>query len=63
MTGYMRTNSLLYKFLNYVRRKLWVVIVAYMLGIHNFYKGEDHTPADIATIELNEEQEIGAPKD
>lgn len=33
-----------------------------MLGMHNFYKGEDKTPDDIAiTIEYNEAQENGTP--
>jgi hypothetical protein len=35
-----------------------------MLGIHNFYKGEEKTPDNIAiTIEHNEAQEDGIPKD
>jgi hypothetical protein len=43
---------------------MWALIVAYMLGIHNFYKGEDKTPDDIViTIEHNEVQEDGTPKD
>jgi len=40
------------------------MIVAYMLGIHNFYKGEDKTTDNIIiTIEQNEVQEDGTPKD
>ena len=43
---------------------MWAIIVAYMLGMHNFYKGEEKTPDDIViTIELNEVEEDGAPKD
>lgn len=35
-----------------------------MLGIHNFYKGEDKTPDDIViTIEHNDVQEDGTPKE
>ena len=46
------------------RRALWAIIVAYMLGMHNFYKGEDKTTEDIViTVEVNEAQENGAPKD
>ena len=57
-------KSLFYQLISYVRRKLWALIVAYMLGMHNFYKGEDKTPDDIViTIELNEVQEDGTPKD
>ena len=40
------------------------MIVAYMLGIHNFYKGEDKTADNIIiTIEHNEVQGDGIPKD
>lgn len=46
---------------------MWAFIVAYMLGIHNFYKGEDKALDDIVktinTIEHNEVQEDGTPKD
>ena len=46
------------------RKALWAIIIAYMLGMHNFYKGEDKTTEDIIiTIEVNEAQENGAPKD
>ena len=39
---------------------MWAMIVAYMLGIHNFYKGEDKTTDNIViTIECNEVQEEG----
>ena len=40
------------------------MIVAYMLGMHNFYTGEDKTSDDIGiTIEYRQLQEKGAPKD
>ena len=43
---------------------MWAIIVAYMLGMHNFYKGEDKTADNIViTIEHNEVQEDGTPKD
>jgi hypothetical protein len=49
------------------RRILWAFIVAYMLGIHNFYKGEDKALDDIVktiyTIEHNEVQDDDEPKD
>lgn len=48
----------------YIRRKLWALIVAYMLGLHNFYTGEDKTTDDIAiTIEYHEVQENEGMKD
>ena len=57
-------KSLLYQLLKYVRRKIWAIIVAYMLGMHNFYKEENKTPDDIViTIEYNEVQENGTPKE
>ena len=43
---------------------MWAIIVAYMLAMHNFYKGEDKTADNIViTIEHNEVQEDGTPKD
>jgi len=57
-------KSLLYSLMKSVRRTLWALIVAYMVGIHNFFKGEQKTPDDILiTIESNEVQEDGAPKE
>ena len=55
-------KSILRRLVRSVRRKIWAIIIAYMLGMHNFYKGEDKTPDDIAiTIEYNEAQENGTP--
>lgn len=43
---------------------MWALIVAYMLGMHNFYKGEEKTADDIViTIEFSEAQNEGSPKD
>jgi len=56
-------KSLIDQFISTLRRNLWAIIVAYMLGIHNFYKGEDKTPDNIVTIELNEAQSNGDSKD
>lgn len=54
-------KSVFYQVVRYVRRKIWAIIVAYMLGIHNFYKQEDKTPDNIViTTEVNEAQEDGA---
>jgi len=56
-------KSLFYQLIKYLRSKIWAIIVAYMLGMHNFYKGEEKTPDDIViTIELNEVQKDGTPK-
>ncbi len=53
-----------HQFVRYLRRQIWAIIVAYMVGIHNFYKGEEKTQDDIViTIENNEEQEDDEPKD
>ena len=50
-----------------VRRTIWAFVVAYMLGIHNFYRAEERAPDDmvktIYTIEHNEVQEDGTPND
>ncbi len=53
-----------HQIIRFVKRKIWTILVAYMVGIHNFYKEEDKTPDDIViTIEDNESQEDSAPKD
>jgi len=60
-------KPLFYKLIIRIRRTIWALIVAYMLGIHNFYKGEDKALDDIVktiyTIEHNEVLENGTPKD
>ncbi|MEJ7643314.1 MAG: hypothetical protein WKF87_01850 [Chryseolinea sp.] len=46
----------------WLRSKMWALIVAYMLGLHNFYNGDNKTPDNIViTIEHHEAQEDGAP--
>lgn len=48
----------------YLKRKTWAIIVAYMVGIHNFYKEEQKDPEEIVyTIDNIEEQENGEPED
>lgn len=55
---------ILRKIFYYLKRKTWIIIVAYMVGIHNFYKEEDKTPDEvILTIDDTEVQEDSAPKD
>ena len=57
-------KSLFYKIIKSIRRTAWSILVAYMLGVHNFYRGEDKTSDTIViTIEHNEVQENGTPKD
>lgn len=57
-------KSVLYRIFFWTKRQLWSLIVAYMLGLHNFYRGDEKTPDDIAiTTEVNEAQESGTPKD
>ena len=51
-------SSIPRRVIQYLRRKLWALIVAYMLGMHNFYTGDNKTTDDIAiTIEYNVGQE------
>jgi hypothetical protein len=54
-------KRLFYEFTVRTRRVLWAIIVAYMLGMHNFYKGEDQTPDSIAHVEVSKAQEDGEP--
>lgn len=57
-------KSLFPRMKSYLRKKIWALIVAYMVGIHNFYKGEDKMPDDIVlTIEDDQPEEDSAPKD
>ncbi len=57
-------KSLFNQLIRSLRRKLWAIIVAYMLGMHNFYTGEDKTADNIAIkTEYNEVQEKGTPND
>lgn len=57
-------RSVVCKILGAIRKTLWSFIVAYMLGMHNFYYG-DNKAADDSAIksEVNQEQESGSPKD
>ncbi|MDA0196745.1 MAG: hypothetical protein O2887_11165 [Bacteroidetes bacterium] len=56
-------KSIFYHLIRFAKRKVWAILVAYMVGIHNFYKEEEKTPDDIVfTIEDNEAQEDSDPK-
>ncbi|WP_169334620.1 hypothetical protein [Mariniradius saccharolyticus] len=53
----------LFRFLQPVRRLFWALIIAYMVGIHNFYKQEMDSPDSIvSSIETDKEQEDTMPK-
>jgi hypothetical protein len=41
-----------------VRAAFWAIIVTFILGVHNFYKGEDKSLDNIVTMEL-----FAEPKD
>ena len=57
-------KSIFFKLIERIRRTIWAIIVAYMLGMHNFYKGEEKTADNIIiTVEVKEMQEDGSPKD
>jgi len=59
-----KVKSISHQLVRYVRRQIWAIIVAYMLGIHNSYKEVQKTPNDIVIIiEYIEEQEDSTPKD
>ncbi|MFN4000299.1 hypothetical protein [Algoriphagus sp.] len=46
-----------------LRRLMWALIVAFMVGVHNFYKQEMDSPDSIVnSIEIDEEED-SAPKD
>lgn len=55
--------KLLYTVLRKTKALLWTVTVAFMLGLHNFYKGDDKTAHNIGKIEILQTQDDSAPKD
>jgi len=62
LEGYAKTYTK--QLITYLKRQAWAYTVAYMVGIHNFYKEEEKTPEDIVIkIEEIEKQEDGTPKD
>ncbi|MAE85334.1 MAG: hypothetical protein CMB80_21550 [Flammeovirgaceae bacterium] len=58
-----RTRVIFAGLVIYVKKQIWAIIVAYMLGLHNVYREEQKNEDDIVfTIENIEEQENGDPK-
>ena len=56
-------KALLTQITRLILKQIWAMIVAYMLGMHNFYTGENKSSDDILiTIEHIEVQENGTPK-
>ena len=55
--------KLLNTILQKLRALIWAVIVAFMLGLHNFYKGDDKTTQNIGKIEIQQTQDDTAPRD
>ncbi|MFC5626728.1 hypothetical protein [Algoriphagus winogradskyi] len=52
------------KFLRPARRLVWALIVAFMVGVHNFYKQEmDSADSIVSSIQIDEEQDDSSPKD
>jgi hypothetical protein len=46
-----------------VKNLLWAIIVAFMVGVHNFYKQEMDSPDSIvSSIEIDSEEEDDTPK-
>ncbi|WP_158530481.1 hypothetical protein [Algoriphagus yeomjeoni] len=50
--------------IRHIRRFLWSLIVAFMVGIHNFYKQEmDSADSIVSSIQMDEEQDDSSPKE
>jgi len=50
------------RMLKWMKRQVWSFIVAYMIGLHNFYYGDDKSQDDIKiTVENNEVPGDDAP--
>lgn len=46
-----------------IKNLLWALIVAFMVGVHNFYKQEMDSPDSIVfSIEIDAEEEDDTPK-
>lgn len=46
-----------------VKNLLWALIVAFMVGVHNFYKQEiDSSDSIVSSIEMDAEEEDDTPK-
>jgi hypothetical protein len=53
-----------FKILSPIRHLMWALIVAFMVGVHNFYKQEMDSPDSIvSSIEIDSEEEDASPKD
>lgn len=53
-----------FKILKPIRNLAWALIVAFMVGVHNFYKQEMDSPDSIvSSIQLDDEQDDSSPKD
>jgi len=47
-----------------IKKLLWALTVAFMIGVHNFYKQEMDSPDSIvSSIEIDAEEEDSSPKD
>ncbi|MEB2783365.1 hypothetical protein [Algoriphagus persicinus] len=48
----------------FLRRLTWSLIVAFMVGVHNFYKQEmESADSIVSSIQMDEEEEDASPKD
>lgn len=65
MTRRRKRNSMLaimLQIVGWLRKKMWALIVAYMLGLHNFYFGDNKTVDNISrTVEMNEQRDDDTP--
>ena len=51
-------SDLFFRLFKYLKKQIWSLIVAYMIGLHNFYHGDNKSADDIAIkVEVNEAQE------
>ncbi|MEN2281688.1 hypothetical protein AAGF08_06070 [Algoriphagus sp. SE2] len=62
--GFMKNRmNLIKKGFKFFRKITWALIVAFMLGVHNFYKQEMDSPDSIvSSIQIDAEEEDSAPK-
>lgn len=66
MSNFLKMNqmNIFKKFFHPVRKLGWALIVAFMVGVHNFYKQEMDSPDSIvSSIEIDSEVDDDRPKD
>jgi hypothetical protein len=56
----VKPKPILQKLVQGTRKFFWAILVAFMVALHNFYKGEYHSPDDLRPkIDPTEQEKAG----